>query len=60
MNNVYTAPSASLEIESENTSGQGKGAIIPEGVKGWSWGPFLLNWIWAIRKETYKIKCSIK
>ena len=21
---------------------------IPDGVKGWSWGAFFLNWIWAI------------
>ncbi len=21
---------------------------VPEGVKGWSWGAFLLSWVWAI------------
>ncbi|CAH0177080.1 hypothetical protein SRABI118_01139 [Massilia sp. Bi118] len=26
---------------------------VPEGVKGWSWGPFLLNWIWAIGNRTW-------
>ncbi|WP_229207752.1 MULTISPECIES: hypothetical protein [unclassified Duganella] len=26
---------------------------IPEGVKGWSWGAFLLNWIWAIGNRTW-------
>lgn len=26
---------------------------IPEGVKGWSWGAFLLNWIWAIGNKTW-------
>ena len=38
---------------------QGKGANvaagddIPEGVRGWSWGAFLLNWIWAIGNSTW-------
>jgi len=26
---------------------------IPAGVKGWSWGAFLLNWIWAIGNQTW-------
>lgn len=36
-----------------NTSGTGKGAVIPDGVKGWSWGAFFLNWIWAISNRTW-------
>ena len=32
----------------ENTSGQGELATVPEGVKGWSWGAFVLTWIWGI------------
>ena len=28
-------------------------APIPEGVKGWSWGAFLLSWIWAIGNRTW-------
>jgi len=32
----------------ENTSGQGKLATIPEEIRGWNWGAFLLNWIWGI------------
>lgn len=36
-----------------NTSGMGKEAVIPEGVKGWSWGAFFLNWIWAISNRTW-------
>lgn len=27
--------------------------VIPEGVKGWSWGAFLWNWIWAIGNRTW-------
>ena len=26
---------------------------IPDGIKGWSWGAFLLNWIWAIGNKTW-------
>ena len=55
MSNLYSPPEASLELESseENTSGQGKDAILPDGVKGWSWGALLLNWIWAISNKTW-------
>jgi uncharacterized protein YecT (DUF1311 family) len=28
-------------------------AAIPDGVAGWSWGAFLLNWIWAIGNRTW-------
>ena len=26
---------------------------FPDGAKGWSWGGFLLNWIWAIGNKTW-------
>lgn len=26
---------------------------VPEGVKGWSWGAFLLSWVWAIGNRTW-------
>lgn len=26
---------------------------IPDGIKGWSWGSFFLNWIWAIGNKTW-------
>lgn len=26
---------------------------LPDGIKGWSWGAFLLNWIWAIGNRTW-------
>jgi hypothetical protein len=54
--NPYQAPSAALlrdDMEGENTSGMGKGHPVPDGVKGWSWGAFLLNWIWAIGNRTW-------
>lgn len=36
-----------------NTSGQGKLAPPPAGVAAWSWGAFLLSWIWAIGNRTW-------
>ena len=37
----------------ENTSGQGKQAVIPDEVRGWNWGAFLLNWIWGLGNSTF-------
>ena len=37
-----------VEATPENTSGQGESATVPEEVKGWSWGAFVLTWIWGI------------
>ena len=31
-----------------NTSGQGELATVPQEVKGWSWGGFVLTWIWGV------------
>jgi hypothetical protein len=55
MDNPYQTPTASLTdgLMAENTSGMGSNAIIPEGVKGWSWGAFLLNWIWSAFNNTW-------
>jgi len=35
-------------VTTENTSGQGELATVPEEVKGWSWGAFGLTWIWGV------------
>ncbi|AXV65889.1 MULTISPECIES: hypothetical protein [Pseudoalteromonas] len=53
MTDNYTPPEASLEIPTENNSGQGKVGELPEGVKGFSWGAFFLSWIWAIGNSTW-------
>lgn len=53
MSDMYKAPESSLEKEGFNNSGQGKVDELPEGIKGWSWGAFLLNWIWAIGNKTW-------
>ncbi|WP_323003751.1 cytochrome c oxidase assembly factor Coa1 family protein [Denitromonas sp.] len=37
----------------ENTSGQGKTAMVPGQIDRWNWGAFLLNWIWGIGNKTY-------
>lgn len=52
MDNNYSAPEADLS-EENNTSGMGKGYELPDGVKGWSWGAFMFNWIWALGNRTW-------
>ena len=37
----------------EYTSGLGKQSVVPPEIHGWSWGAFLLNWIWGIGNSTY-------
>ena len=37
----------------ENSSGQGKTAVVPPEISGWNWGAFLLNWIWGIGNNTF-------
>ncbi len=53
MTDSFTPPSADLLVEAENNSGQGKVDNLPEGIQGWSWGAFFLNWIWAIGNRTW-------
>jgi len=36
-----------------NTSGHGKDSMTPYPVKGWNWGAFFLNFIWAIGNRTW-------
>lgn len=36
-----------------NNSGNGEAAVLPEELKGYNWGAFLLNWIWGIGNKTY-------
>lgn len=37
----------------ENTSGQGREAVVPAELRGWNWGAFLLTWIWGIGNRTH-------
>lgn len=53
MNNPYQAPHSDVAVDIDgNNSGQGE-KEYPEGVKGWSWGAFCLNWIWACFNKSY-------
>ena len=36
------------DLAMENTSGQGKLAVVPKEIRGWNWGAFLLTWIWGL------------
>ena len=55
MENPYRPPLATVGevMTGENNSGGGSSVIPPPGIKGWSWGAFLLNWIWAIGNRTW-------
>ena len=37
----------------QNTSGQGKSAVVPAEIDRWNWGAFLLNWIWGLGNNVY-------
>lgn len=37
----------------ENTSGRGSTAVVPEEIRGWNWGAFLMSWIWSIGNKSY-------
>jgi len=52
MENIYKTPTSTLEVDADNNSGM-RQETFPPGVKGWSWGAFLLNWIWAIGNQTW-------
>ncbi|WP_166425938.1 cytochrome c oxidase assembly factor Coa1 family protein [Paraglaciecola sp. 20A4] len=40
-------------MERQYISGMGKASVVPEEIKGWNWGAFLLNWIWGIGNSTF-------
>jgi Tfp pilus assembly protein PilE len=46
---MTTCPLCGAELKKETYDR----SVIPDGVKGWSWGAFLLNWIWAIFNRTW-------
>jgi hypothetical protein len=37
----------------ENTSGQGKAAVIPPEINRWNWGAFFLSWIWGLCNNVF-------
>lgn len=40
-------------MERKYISGMGKNSVVPDEIKGWNWGAFLLNWIWGIGNSTF-------
>lgn len=54
MNNIYESPKSDLSSFDDEANNSGmKESTFPDGIKGWSWGAFLLNWIWAIGNRTW-------
>ena len=55
MENLYQPPQATVDdvATGDNNSGGGSSITLPPGIKGWSWGAFLLNWIWAIGNRVW-------
>ena len=39
----------------QNTSEQGNATSIPDGVRGWNWGAFLMGVIWAIGNKVWSM-----
>lgn len=37
----------------QNTSGQGRSAILPEALRGWNWGAFFFGWLWGVFNSTW-------
>lgn len=37
----------------QNNSGMTTSTIIPENVKGWSWGAFVFSWLWGIPNRSF-------
>ena len=50
---ITPQPPPSSTAGTTNTSGQGSGSVVPEEVKGWSWGGFLLSWIWGVGNSVW-------
>jgi len=42
-----------MNLRRENTSGQGKTSAVPSEIKGWNWGAFFLNFVWAVGNRTW-------
>lgn len=55
MNSVYDAPKSDV-TDKEFTDGNNSGLkedFVPEGIKGFCWGGFFLNWIWGLFNKSY-------
>jgi len=52
-NNTTEVNTKSLGSTNGNGSGLGESSIIPNEIEGWSWGGFLMGWIWSIGNNTW-------
>lgn len=50
---VQAAQAPQYMSAQQNTSGQGSSAVIPDEIRGWSWGGFFLNFIWGIGNKVW-------
>jgi TIR domain len=39
-------------VDRANSSGEGKYSVVPDEIRGWSWGAFLMSWIWGLGNGT--------
>ncbi len=46
-------PIQAKSVQEDNTSGQGREAVIPDEIRKWNWGAFFLSWIWGLGNKTY-------
>lgn len=46
-------PNSLVKAKVENSSGMGDNSVLPDELKGWSWGGFLWGWIWSIGNRTW-------
>ena len=46
-------PHCNLEIDVQNTSGDGFSAVVPEEIKGLNWGAFLIPVVWSIFNKVW-------
>jgi len=50
---IQSTEKSQMIQSTENTSGQGSTAVVPDEIKGWSWGAFFLSWIWGIGNRVW-------
>lgn len=44
---------SNLTTNAPNNSGRGVQSTLPDELRGWNWGAFLMNWIWGIGNNTW-------
>ncbi len=50
---MFTRKAETSVLGAENTSGQGSLAVIPQEIRGWNWGAFILTWLWGISNKVW-------